>query len=125
VVERDDLVIVASDRDLGAVRAATANAERAGVNIDVRHAALTKLQLPPGPGAIVTNPPYGTRIGEAAKLRDLYDAWATWMSERAAGWSLTMVDGDRDLTSRLRMAMVERARTSNGGLDIRFQSTQG
>ena len=55
--------IVASDRDAGAIRAAKANADRAGVSdcIEFSCHAVSSMDPPPGPGWVVTNPPYGVR----------------------------------------------------------------
>jgi putative N6-adenine-specific DNA methylase len=111
-------VIVANDRDRGAVDAARSNAERAGVSIDVRHGSFSAVELPHGPGAIVTNPPYGVRVGDERALRDLYDSFGKWLGLRAPGWTLTMLDADRKLTSRLGIALTERIRTANGGIDV-------
>jgi putative N6-adenine-specific DNA methylase len=112
--------IVASDRDDGAVRAAGANAGRAGVSIDVTHRAMSAVRLPSGPGHIVTNPPYGVRVGEATKLRDLYDGFGNWLRDNAGGWTCAVVDADRTLTSRLGVKLEGRARVSNGQIPVSF-----
>jgi putative N6-adenine-specific DNA methylase len=66
--------IVASDRDAGAVESARANAERAGVTRDIEFETrpISAVKTLPGPGSIVTNPPWGVRVGDARALRDLY-----------------------------------------------------
>ena len=66
--------IVGSDRDAGAVEAALANAGAAGVgsNVAVRLASVSELELPTRAGWLVTNPPYGERVG-GPDLRNLYD----------------------------------------------------
>lgn len=84
---------VGADRDEGAIAASTANATRAGVAdlIEFRVAPISELQLPAKPGWVVTNPPYGHRIGQAPAsdgpdLRDLYDRFARVLSDvRPAG----------------------------------------
>jgi putative N6-adenine-specific DNA methylase len=66
--------ILGSDRDAGAITMASANAERAGVGADIEwtHAAFSMAIRPEAPAWIVANPPYGVRVGDANKLRDLY-----------------------------------------------------
>ncbi|MFM2422091.1 MAG: hypothetical protein RL291_621, partial [Pseudomonadota bacterium] len=64
-----------SDRDAGAIAMSRANAERAGVaeRITFEQRAVAELVPPAGPpGLVICNPPYGTRIGERAKLLALY-----------------------------------------------------
>src|SRR5690606_4024843 len=64
-----------SDRDAGAVRMASENAERAGVAHLVRfeQTSIETLEPPEGPpGLIIVNPPYGTRIGNKAPLLALH-----------------------------------------------------
>jgi putative N6-adenine-specific DNA methylase len=119
-IERRPGVIVAADRDNGAVNATTANARQAEVAIDVRHAAISALSLPPEPGFVVTNPPYGIRVGERDGLRDLYDSWGATMRKRAAGWHVVLVTNDLSLAGRLNLPLTELLRTTNGGVPVRF-----
>ncbi|MGE3526124.1 MAG: class I SAM-dependent RNA methyltransferase, partial [Gemmatimonadales bacterium] len=66
--------ITGFDRDAGAVEAAQANAARAGVGAGVAFRRQTVSALEPGGagGWIITNPPYGGRVGDRQKLRNLY-----------------------------------------------------
>ncbi|HMI58776.1 MAG TPA: hypothetical protein VK511_12055, partial [Gemmatimonadaceae bacterium] len=73
------LDVVGADRDAGAILAATHNAERAGVAGDLRFSAeslsgsISRLDdIAKGEAWILTNPPYGVRVGESEDLRDLY-----------------------------------------------------
>lgn len=65
-----------SDRDPGAVAAARENAQRAGShNVSFAQAALSNAALfspDVSRGALVTNPPYGLRVGRDATLDNLY-----------------------------------------------------
>lgn len=65
--------ICASDRNAGAIRAATANAMRAGVGHDIRFDVepFSAVQPPAANGWIVTNPPYGERIGSRSAAAQL------------------------------------------------------
>jgi putative N6-adenine-specific DNA methylase len=119
-IERRPGVIVASDRDQGAVNAAMANARQADVTIEVRHAAISALSLPDEPGFVVTNPPYGIRIGERDDLRDLYDSWGATMRKRGAGWQVALVTNDLTLAGRIHVPFTELLRTTNGGVPVRF-----
>ena len=80
---RGDYRIVGSDIDPAAIRIARENAERAGVADVVRFeiADATKFDRPTERGVIVTNPPYGERIGEKKQAEELYRAFGrAWRS---------------------------------------------
>ena len=114
--------ILASDRDAGAVQAAEANAERAGVRedltLDVRP--LSAIEPPPGPGWLVSNPPYGARVGERDPLRDLYAALGKVARARLRGWTLALLSADRALEAQVGVRWDEALRTSNGGIPVRL-----
>jgi putative N6-adenine-specific DNA methylase len=113
--------IIGSDRDAGAIEAARANAQRAGVleNIEVTQHPLSALQLPAGPGLLATNPPYGIRVSERAPLRDLYARLGQVMREQGNGWRVAMLSADRALEGHTGLRFTERLRTSNGGIQVR------
>jgi len=117
--------IAAADRDEGAVRATAANAERAGVAdlVDVRHGALSHTVgsvRADRTGLLLTNPPYGERVGAHRDLRDLYAALGTSVRDALPGWSLGMLAADRVLAAQARLPLVERFATTNGGIDVSF-----
>jgi putative N6-adenine-specific DNA methylase len=113
--------IVGRDRDAGAIEAAMANAERAGVAADIAFSRETISALEPdgGAGWVVTNPPYGARIGERTGLRDLYAVLGRVVRERRPEWGLAMLSADRMLEGQLGMPMTEVLRTTNGGIPVR------
>ena len=117
--------ILASDRDAGAVAAARENALRANVagDIDITHAALSS--APPGPpGAwIVTNPPYGVRVGEAAPLRDLYATLGRLVRERAC--PLVLLSANPELERQLGLPLDTVLATNNGGIPVRVRRAAG
>jgi putative N6-adenine-specific DNA methylase len=113
--------IVGADRDAGAIAAARANADRAGVADDVefRHAALSALTPPAGLGHLVTNPPYGVRVGEAAALRDLYARLGQVARERLAGWHVSLLVPSTAPERATGLGFRPVLRTRNGGLAVR------
>ena len=119
-----------SDRDEGAVAAARANAARAGVSeaVEFRAAPVSALVPPEGaPGWIVTNPPYGMRIGDEGDVRRLYAAFARAVRERASGWDVAMLSPeprlDHVVAGELGVRLHERLRTRNGGIPVRVMSS--
>lgn len=113
--------ILASDRDAGAIEAARANAERAGVLGDIEFAERALSSLPPVPanGWLVTNPPYGARVGERGPLRALY-ARIGQVVAGLDGWSLALLSADAVLEGQVGLPLEERWRTTNGGIPVRL-----
>jgi putative N6-adenine-specific DNA methylase len=114
--------LLGSDRDAGAIRAAIANSERAGVlgDIGFRRAALSAIEPPVGAGWILTNPPYGVRVGDRLRLRDLYAQLGNVARKRCAGWMVGMLSADSMLEAQTGLAFQERFRTKNGGIGVRL-----
>ena len=84
--------IVGSDIDAHSVKLAKENAARAGVGDIVRFevADATKFARTTTRGVIVTNPPYGERIGEKDEAETLYRGFgAAW--QRTENWKLYLL----------------------------------
>jgi putative N6-adenine-specific DNA methylase len=124
---RSPVAIAGSDRDAGAIEAAAANADRAGVTEDVvfRRVALSAIELPPGPGWIITNPPYGHRVGEAVPLRDLFARFGQVLRNRCPGWRAAILSANRMLEGQTGLPWEEVFRTTNGGIRVRLVVTPG
>ena len=113
--------IVASDRDEGAVRAARRNAERAQVAIDVRHHALSDSHPPAGLGLLLTNPPYGARVGDPGRLRDLYATLGKLASRQYAAWTAGFVTTDPRLAQASGLAFTRsNPPLPHGGLRVKL-----
>lgn len=115
--------IVGSDRDAGAIDAARANAERAGVSADIDFSvrSLSAAEFPAEPrGWVVTNPPYGVRVGDADRVRDLWAQLGHVLRERARGWRVALLSPDPALERQLRIPLSAVAQTSNGGIPVRL-----
>jgi putative N6-adenine-specific DNA methylase len=109
-------LIAGSDRDPGAVRAAVGNARRAGVADRVRldERRFEELVPPPVPGLIVSNTPYGERVGSGQI------GWiAQALRARWAGWRVALLvppSAKRVLTP---LGLEEVAGFRNGGIPVR------
>jgi len=107
--------LLASDRNGGAVRLATKNAEAAGVarflRIERRDAA--EVDPPSGAGICLVNPPYGVRLDEEVK-----GAWTSLglLMARLAGWTVGVLTGSPGLAKLLPGSPVETLHVRNGGL---------
>jgi putative N6-adenine-specific DNA methylase len=112
--------IVGADRDTGAIEAAVANAQRAGVadDIEFRVAPISALAVPDGPGVIASNPPYGMRVSGGADLRDLYDAFGNVVRGLGREWRVALIAADRAMVTRVIAKPNEVATLDNGGIPV-------
>ncbi|MFN6352790.1 MAG: class I SAM-dependent RNA methyltransferase [Cyanobacteriota bacterium] len=114
--------IVGRDHNAEVLAQAQSNAEAAGVAPWIRFElgeAQTVTQ-PPGPGVMVTNPPFGERLGEARDLEELYRALGQRLRQQAPGWTLWLLSGHPSLTGALKLKASRRIPVSHGGLDCRW-----
>ncbi|SFE02696.1 putative N6-adenine-specific DNA methylase [Sulfitobacter brevis] len=89
-----------SDRDAGAIRMSTANAERAGVSDWISFACHGAGEITPPdgpPGLVIVNPPYGARIGNKKLLYPLYGTLGVTLLERFKGWRVGLVTSEPPL----------------------------
>ncbi|MCS6910799.1 MAG: methyltransferase, partial [Anaerolineales bacterium] len=100
------LRISGSDRDAGAIEAARANAERAGVaaSVEFVQRSVSAITPPADSGWVVTNPPYGLRVSQNRDLRDLYAAFGKVLRERFRGWQVAFLCPDAALARHTGLA---------------------
>lgn len=119
----DDLPapVIGADRDEGAIRAATENAARARVDGQVEFvvSAVSEASVDAAPGWVITNPPYGVRVGTSRELRNLYARFGAVLRERFGGWKLAFLSADHALEAQLRIELEVLFRTTNGGIPVR------
>ncbi|KAA9009862.1 THUMP domain-containing class I SAM-dependent RNA methyltransferase [Histidinibacterium aquaticum] len=119
--------ILGYDRDKGAVAGATANIERAGLSAfaAVARQALSELERPEGPpGLVLTNPPYGARIGKPGPLHGLYATLGQVLTERFSGWRVGIVTSEPGLARATGLRFEETGPPiPHGPLKVRFHRT--
>jgi putative N6-adenine-specific DNA methylase len=110
------------DRDAGAVAAAVSNTERAGLTDSIVFAqqSLSAFEPPTARGWIVTNPPYGVRVGDRGELRNLYARFGAVARERCSGWVIAFLSADPALERATGLDLEPVLRTENGGLPVRL-----
>jgi putative N6-adenine-specific DNA methylase len=127
VIPRIDTPLTGGDRDVGAVDAARANAVRAGVENDVAFDVETvSAARPSSPtGLLVTNPPYGVRVGDH-DLRNLYASFGRVVREEFGGWRVAILFGDnaagRAMEQQFHVPLAPAWRSMNGGIPIRLMT---
>lgn len=111
-----------------AVRAALENVERAGlrgrVHIEKRPLEACVPMAMPGrpamPGIVVTNPPYGERVGEQAQLEALYALLGDTLRRRFPGWTGYVLSGNATLSKRIGLRAARRHILYNGAIECRL-----
>jgi 23S rRNA (guanine2445-N2)-methyltransferase / 23S rRNA (guanine2069-N7)-methyltransferase len=110
-----------SDADARIVQTAKRNAQEAGVagffTLDKHDAA--HVAPPPGhsTGLVITNPPYGERLGEREQMPLLYRALGEALRTRFAGWRAAVLAGDAELGKAMRLHAEKRYTLYNGALE--------
>ena len=115
-------VIYASDRDAGAVTATRDNAARAGVGEALRVAQAPLSAAPgfqlPELGAVVTNPPYGRRVGSGRDLRSLYQRLGALIRAAGGAPAVALIVADRRLGRATGLPLETAFVTKHGGVPV-------
>jgi len=119
---REPLAIHGSDRDERILRGAQANLAAAGLSQSVRLAvADARDVVPPAAcGLLLTNPPYGHRLGRESDLAAFYPAFGDALKQRFTGWRACILTADLRLPQLIGLRPSRRTPLFNGALDCRF-----
>jgi putative N6-adenine-specific DNA methylase len=127
---RRPLAIYGSDFDGKALHAARANLEAAGLAdaVALKQADVLTLKPPAEEGILVTNPPYGVRIGDEEALAEFYPRLGDNLKQNFAGWRAYLFTADLRLPKLIGLAASRRTPLFNGALECRlfeFKLVQG
>ena len=113
--------IVGSDRSAAAIRAAEDNAQRAGVASLLHFEKSDALQRDGGraPGWVVTNPPYGVRLGDSGESRRLLARFGDVLERQFADWHVALL-APAQLQRAMQIRLEPRFGTTNGGLRVQL-----
>jgi len=119
---REIPLILASDRDAGAITMAQQNAERAGVaqHIQFRCQAVSAINPPALAGWVVTNPPYGVRLSANKDLRNLYAQFGNVLRAKCMGWHTAILCSDLMLLGQTGIKLDTSFAMVTGGLKVRL-----
>jgi len=119
-------VMVGYDHARQAIRAALENVDKAGLrqHLHFERCDLDDLQAVPGTdqcrGLLVTNPPYGERLGEVNELRSLYQLLGQKLREYFDGWQASVFTGNPDLAKHIGIRAHKLYKLYNGALECRL-----
>ena len=125
----EDVHVYASDIDQRTVDYARENAIEAGVDdiikFSVKDVADLKISKLEGiydqkrilrTGSLVTNPPYGQRIGDANKLEDIYKALKT-IRDEYRDWEINLITPDKSFEKKFGQSADKRRKLYNGNIE--------
>lgn len=116
-------LIYANDIDQSVLALAKENAHQADVFklINFSHKDVTHLQLDELPeGYIVSNPPYGERLGDAANLMPLFQQWGSLLKREFKGWYLSLLTSNRELLRQMKLTAKKEYQLMNGKLECQL-----
>ncbi len=116
-----ECVIIGSDISEEALRAAGYAAQGAGVDdvVRLRRSSFTTLAFR-GEGMVVTNPPYGERLGEMEDLAEIYRNLGDVLKRRCRGMSAHVITGSKFLAGKIGLHPKRRDILWNGPLECRL-----
>ena len=116
------LSIYGSDRSGAALRSARANLAAAGLEraVSLKQANVLEISAPAREGIIVTNPPYGVRLGEQQELAEFYPKLGDALKKKFSGWRAYILSADMRLPKLIRLAASKRTPLFNGPLECRL-----
>ncbi len=119
--EPPDALISGSDLDASAVDASLRNLERLTGGRRVRVRVADFRELPELSGhRILTNPPYGIRLGSTEEVAVLYREFGDFLKRRCHGSTAHVYVGDRALLGHLGLRPASRRTLFNGALEGRL-----
>jgi putative N6-adenine-specific DNA methylase len=116
------LPIFGADQDRWVLDKARNNLDAAGYAdaIELKVSDVLDVKPPTPIGTVVTNPPYGERLGEAEGLAAWYPLLGDWLKKNFSGWEAWIISGDPLLPKLLGLKASRRIPLFNGPIETRF-----
>jgi len=110
------------DLDRKVLKMAQENAKRAGVDhvIEFKNDSVATVEPPVEKGIMITNPPYGARLGDEENLRDVYRDLGHTLKHRFKGWDAWILSGNKDLILDMHLKASRKHFVYNGPLECRY-----
>lgn len=88
--------------------------------VSLKQANVLEISPPAPEGILVTNPPYGVRIGEQKELAEFYPKLGDALKQKFAGWRAYIFTADLRLPKLIRLTPSKRTPLYNGPLECRL-----
>lgn len=114
--------IFGSDLFGDALKLARENLAGAGLAdaVILKQANVLEISAPAAEGVLVTNPPYGVRLGEQEKLAAFYPQLGNALKKKFAGWRAYLFTADLRLPKLIGLSPSKRTPLYNGPLECRL-----
>jgi putative N6-adenine-specific DNA methylase len=111
-----DVPIIGSDRDVGVLQQAKMNARSWSLERYIKFTCqeLSEIEAPADRGIIICNPPYGKRLGDEAKLGELYRLLGDIFKQRFKGWTAYILTSSKQLSKQVGLRTSSRTKVYNG-----------
>ena len=123
-IEEPQAYLAGSDLDPKVIEQAALNIEAAGLDECIRLSVRdVKDATPPAnqpPGVIITNPPYGERIGEEAQMAGLYKTIGDTLKTNFQGYDAFVFTGNLEAAKSIGLKTARRVPLFNGPIDCRL-----
>ncbi len=128
-VSGSSLALYGYDQDVQALEMARLNCRGLGFSeIHWQQEDALDMVPPAEQGIIVTNPPYGVRMGDHQELEEWYPKFGNVLKQRFAGWTAYIFTADLRVPKLIRLAPSRKIPLFNGSLESRlyeFQMVKG
>ena len=116
------LPIFGSDLYGNVVDTARANLAAYGLEgvVQLKQANVLEISAPCSQGIMVTNPPYGERLGEREALAEFYPRLGDTLKKKFAGWNCYIFSSDMRLPKLIGLNATRRTPLYNGALECRL-----
>lgn len=71
-------------------------------------------------GMIISNPPYGTRLGDEDNLKDVYRDLGFTLKNRFQNWEAWILSGNAELMTEMKLKSTRRVFLFNGNIECRY-----
>jgi putative N6-adenine-specific DNA methylase len=104
------------------LKLAQANLAAAGLEqaVQLKQANALEISAPAASGVLLTNPPYGERMGEQQELAEFYPKFGDVLKQKFAGWNCYILSADMNLPKLIRLQVSRRTPLFNGALECRL-----
>lgn len=122
-----DLRIFGYDIDEESIKASKANAKKAGVGKDIvfEQKDVKDLWIDQSHGIVISNPPYGIKIGEFQELNQIYISLHKTFRKKK-GWSVYILTADKKFPDYFKRAHPDRVRKLyNGPIEVNYYQYYG
>lgn len=98
------------------------NLEHAGLTacVHLKQANVLEISAPAPSGILLTNPPYGVRVGDPQDLLELYPKLGDVLKRKFSGWRAYLFTADPMLAKLIRLSPSRRTPLFNGALECRL-----